>query len=618
MTNPTKRAYVKWDNANGADDFLQLSNPDGTIPGWIDNLGIPRGTMASGSGSGSFDALTGGINTSAAMIVGSGASLAVSGTGSIEATSIRDGSINAASYGVKADGKACFGNTDTIVITNGSSTVSCNNANFTSADIGKDIFGSSGCCGTTNQFTGVLKLTRGTILSVIDTTTVTVSTVGIAGGCTGSSCLLIWGTNDDAAWTAAENAWSNTGRCEAMIVPSGMSLIRQPHLNNPGAGCTGGAVQELNITATVRGYGPGNSIFVLEPDFDFSACIFGDGTNGCFFSFKESNIENLGLWGGGVGNTGTNSKYLINSGLGSRFFNINCTGFGGSDGALTGLKLANSNLLYSAIDGCGRTGVEVVASAISVIIDSFSANTLSHGIVVDSGAILMGNQVFYGPSGVNTFGIQVNGTYWSNEDVCFPSGGFNGTVCVEVTSTGIAYLSHGKFQNGGTISGAGIRANSGKIYLSSSIVEGGTSGGASVARAGTGTFFDLGGNTYVSSSLGITPTCVMTTGGGSSPACAAVAGSTNEKGTIRMTPGTTPGNAGTTTITLAGTYAGAINTTPSCTFTLANTGTGVWDARATTMLNVRSTTVPVFGWDNNAVDLSAASTYDVDYVCVAR
>src|SRR5258708_32972055 len=109
----------------------------------------------------------------------------------------------------------------------------------------------------------------------------------------------------------------------------------------------------------------------------------------------------------------------------------------------------------------------------------------------------------------------------------------------------------------------------------------------------------------------------MTPGGGAGPACAVIAGSTNEKGTVRMTPGTAPGTNGTTTITFAGTFAGASNTTPSCSFDIANTGTGAWNLAAGVQLQSRSTTVPVFTW-NNTVALTAASTYDVDYLCAAR
>ncbi len=49
---PSKRAYEKWQNGDTADDFLQLTQPNGSVPGWIDGTGTPQGTLATGSGSG--------------------------------------------------------------------------------------------------------------------------------------------------------------------------------------------------------------------------------------------------------------------------------------------------------------------------------------------------------------------------------------------------------------------------------------------------------------------------------------------------------------------------------------------------------------------------------------
>src|ERR1700676_2234690 len=86
---------------------------------------------------------------------------------------------------------------------------------------------------------------------------------------------------------------------------------------------------------------------------------------------------------------------------------------------------------------------------------------------------------------------------------------------------------------------------------------------------------------------------------------------------IRMTPGTAPGTNGTITLTFTGTFTGATGTTPSCSLDIANTGSGTWNLAAVSQLNTRSTTAPVFLW-NNTLALTAASTYDVDYVCVPR
>jgi hypothetical protein len=48
MSSPTKRAYLKWDSSNAADDFLQLTKQDGSVPGWIDSSGSLQGTLFNG------------------------------------------------------------------------------------------------------------------------------------------------------------------------------------------------------------------------------------------------------------------------------------------------------------------------------------------------------------------------------------------------------------------------------------------------------------------------------------------------------------------------------------------------------------------------------------------
>jgi hypothetical protein len=107
---PTKRAFLKWDNSNLADDFLQLQTASGKVLGWIDSSGSPQGALAIGgsggvatvhtdstlSGTGSvssplsvvapvFSAIASGTSTSA-LIIGTGGSISAIGTGTITAT----------------------------------------------------------------------------------------------------------------------------------------------------------------------------------------------------------------------------------------------------------------------------------------------------------------------------------------------------------------------------------------------------------------------------------------------------------------------------------------------------------------------------------------------------
>lgn len=88
MASPTTRTQNAWETQNG-NDFLQLINNTGTVLGGIDVTGTPFGALAAGGGgSSAFSSLTSGTNTTAAMVVGTGGSLTVSGSGTINATTL--------------------------------------------------------------------------------------------------------------------------------------------------------------------------------------------------------------------------------------------------------------------------------------------------------------------------------------------------------------------------------------------------------------------------------------------------------------------------------------------------------------------------------------------------
>ena len=43
---PSNKAQEKWESSDGAADFLQLTKPDGSVPGWIDGTATPQGALA--------------------------------------------------------------------------------------------------------------------------------------------------------------------------------------------------------------------------------------------------------------------------------------------------------------------------------------------------------------------------------------------------------------------------------------------------------------------------------------------------------------------------------------------------------------------------------------------
>lgn len=110
---------------------------------------------------------------------------------------------------------------------------------------------------------------------------------------------------------------------------------------------------------------------------------------------------------------------------------------------------------------------------------------------------------------------------------------------------------------------------------------------------------------------GGTPSCAVT-GAGSSPTCT-VSGS-DSGGIMTITAGTTPGSSGTITIT----YTSGFSSTSSFCTMMLSAGSATWNARATVIGGGPATTSFQANWDNNAVNLTAASSYNVNYMCAGR
>lgn len=143
----------------------------GTVQGssWsVTNAGALTVSSCSGCGSGSsaFSSLTGGTNTSAAMVVGSGASLGVTGSGSISASTISGGAANDLVYQAGSGTTGFLASCASGVWgTNGSDVPSCS----TTLPSGLSIPGYAALSGAT--FTGTIQaaswsLTAGGVLTV--------------------------------------------------------------------------------------------------------------------------------------------------------------------------------------------------------------------------------------------------------------------------------------------------------------------------------------------------------------------------------------------------------------------------------------------------------------------
>src|SRR5208282_1337426 len=214
-TTPAGKSHVKWDNSNGAADYLQLVQTGGVVVGWIDSGGTPRGSLAqtsSGGGGISFvSSLPAACTPGVTLPVG----LSVAPYGIYSCTAVntwtRDSSpVNAlvpSDFGITFDGRGCYG--ANVSWTSGANpTVTINTTNcppFTPADTGKAAFGTNGAGGVMDCVAASATLPIG-ILTYISPTQASVAvTTGSAS--TTAAGSFFWFTDDRAKWSLLDAAF---------------------------------------------------------------------------------------------------------------------------------------------------------------------------------------------------------------------------------------------------------------------------------------------------------------------------------------------------------------------------------------------------------------------------
>lgn len=426
-------------------------------------------------------------------------------------------------YGGFWDVQFCYSASTTVTVTNGQATVTCANGPFVSGDAGKRSKLTNGCCGTTNNITGVSLLPAGTtILSVQSATQVTLS-ANVAGTCaaTGGSagCIFAWGHNDDAAIALAEADWTvqgANGKCAELQWPASAFFISAKHWNTASTACVG-SEPAVDYTSTIRGWGPGVSMAVVEPDFtpSITACpVAQSGTSSCWFGITEVIVEDLTIYGMGNGAFavgGASAVNLVGPGIGSQFINTNFAGYGGGSTGPT-LNGINMNATRGVFLSCDGFGVQCVTdqssnTANSVCLWCFGGDTLGPALRMQASA---GHRFIDigGDWGVTTGTILIQND--GGDYVCEGCHGFNSSGTLSYTAnngTGLflhtsgaqAHVTNGFFNNsacGAACNGVALVSGT-KLYASGSTF-GGNSGGGAVNSPSGGSYFDECGNTLVS------------------------------------------------------------------------------------------------------------------------
>lgn len=164
-------------------------------------------------------------------------------------------------------------------------------ANFTDADVGKQIWGISAG--------GVLRLARTTIAAVVSATEITLTS---ASATSASGVTLIWGTNDTDALQAATAAAKAMPTRGAIYAPAGGYIFTElPFDFNETA---------VHSACGLRGDGSNCTVFYPAPDYDFSSTTSNTGIfaryNG---NSREGKIEGLRIEGHSYSMSG--SGYLV-------------------------------------------------------------------------------------------------------------------------------------------------------------------------------------------------------------------------------------------------------------------------------------------------------------------
>jgi hypothetical protein len=270
-----------------------------------------------------------------------------------------------AAYGAKADVKFVYD----AAFSNNSTTVTCPNSdcNFTSADVGKIVFGTT----TSNIATalaGSVVVPQGTIQSINNANSIVVSVAANANCTTGSGtlCPLAWGTQDDATAinAAMVAAWETPNApCRALQLPSSTMFIGSAvlqatiaQLSSACGGSQGTAAQSgIDTTQTgpeVYGQGPGNSILIPLPNFNFATCTGGSASTTCIGGTPNLEAHDFGINGLGQDSSGTPHTVIG--------FELQGSTGGGSCTGSTGFNLTFSNWL---VRSTGSIGLQMGANS---------------------------------------------------------------------------------------------------------------------------------------------------------------------------------------------------------------------------------------------------------------
>lgn len=343
--------------------------------------------------------------------------------------------IDVKTLGAKADTKFCYG--ANVTTTNTSQTVGCATASFAAANVGQLEFATDGAGGLLNSQAGLLRCPQGTILSINSAISVQVS-IACTFTMSGSGAAeFVYGSDDTAPLSASTVALGALTNCGTVQLPQGAMMNQQPQWSLQSLGCfvaANGLAIQTGAGNRVVGYGPGASIIVNTPSFNFAGAVSGSlfGGNQPFMDFEQWSIS-----GGGLGTNGNNAVTIVKSGTEWQTYQFEIADWLGADANTTGFEF-NGRHILTRVQGSGGTGCAAgVLSYVTMSVCNYSKN---RALNVGVGQVFNSSYNSFGANPAGTISVLVDGTWTSSHDVIPGLGSPTNNVFLQVNATGVVSL----------------------------------------------------------------------------------------------------------------------------------------------------------------------------------
>lgn len=353
-------------NDSGAPSLINLGSgvtlPGGTLtinPAWPDITGKP--TTGSGYGITDLQPLNANLTAISGLTTNAyGLSLLEQTTEEGTRAIIKAAPIfDVRNYGAKGDAQRV----DDAVTTASSTTITSATASFTSGDVGKTIWAISPG--------GILRLSRTTIASVTNSTTIEV-TDAAAGSA--SSVVVIFGTDDTAALQAATAAAKSADARGMVYAPAGGYVFSELPFDF--------SETAVHSAAGLRGDGSNCTVFYPAPDYDFSSTT---PNTGMFARYdgesREGKIEGLRIEGHAYSMSGSGYLVISDAGNGMTLRDVRIEHI---RGVSAHLSLNGTDFLVDRchFEGASYLGVSVAGGG--TIQNTYTGNHAYYGLYVTS------------------------------------------------------------------------------------------------------------------------------------------------------------------------------------------------------------------------------------------